>query len=195
MGVIFRSLPVDVICRALSVPLNSNLCASQKSIARSIYGVRQFAPQRSLPRPVEFAGNRLQLGQVKRIAAPLDARQKQNCLLDVGRQEPQIQDLGHPRPRHMPQSRYLGLVLQCTVAQQVIALDGQRQRDGRSGGPDPSAAGVLLQEGPASLQCGARPRRPKCTWHWIVRAVVIGLPPRARSSAQVTALRARSERV
>ncbi len=84
----------------------------------------QSGPQAPLLAPVEGCGDRLQPGQVNRVAAVLGRRQEQDLLLDVRGQMEQVHDLGYPRPGHVAQLGQLAVVRDATSLDRVVKPDG-----------------------------------------------------------------------
>jgi hypothetical protein len=70
--------------------------------------------------PVEQGGQRLQLTQLNRVTTCVRGEQEQNRLLDIGSQQPQVQDLGNPRTRHVTQRRQGGVVGHGTGLNQLL---------------------------------------------------------------------------
>src|SRR5713101_3260878 len=73
---------------------------SARVFVRQVEQIPQAGPEAPLLVPVRDLSDRLQLGQTDRIASSPGERQEQNLLLDIGRQQEQVHDLGDARPAH-----------------------------------------------------------------------------------------------
>ena len=83
--------------------------------------------------PIRYRCDGLQLPQLDRIAATLSTRQKKHLLLDVRRQQGQIEQLGHPCAREPEPARYVGPAVNHTAVDGGLNLVRERQHDGQAG--------------------------------------------------------------
>ena len=104
-------------------------------VLRQVERIPQAGPEAPLLVPVRDLRDRLQLGQADRIAASTGGRQEQNLLLDIGRQQEQVHDLGDARPAHLTQLGQRTIVGDAAGADEVLHADGQGHEAGESWHP------------------------------------------------------------
>src|SRR5262245_25532911 len=61
------------------------------------------------------------------------ALKQENLLLDVGRQEQQVEELAHPRPREAQRPRHLGLVAELPSVESPLKGVGEGELTGHTG--------------------------------------------------------------
>jgi hypothetical protein len=86
--------------------------------------IPQAGPEAPLLAPVRDPRDRLQVGQTDRIGSSISGGQEQNLLLDIGRQQEQVHDLGNARPAHVTQLSQRAVVGDAAGADEVLHADG-----------------------------------------------------------------------
>src|SRR5207245_8766912 len=97
--------------------------------------IPQAAPEAPLLVPVQDLRDRLQLGQSYRIGSCTGGGQEQNLLLEIGRQQEQVHDLGNARPAYVTQLGQRAVVGDAAGADEVLHADGQGHEAGESWHP------------------------------------------------------------